>query len=70
LLDQISGETDVKKGAELMLEAENILIGEDNAIIPLYYRSRYVMMAPTVDDWTLTPLSTLYFKDAKEIAAE
>lgn len=70
LLDQVNTETDPAKAAELMHEAEAILIGDDNAVMNLYHRSRYVMFAPTLEDWTLTPLSTLYFKDAVETDAK
>lgn len=69
LLAQINSETDAAKGAELMHQAEEILIGSDNAVLNLYYRSKYMMAAPTVEGWFLTPLNTLYFKDAQEVAA-
>lgn len=69
LLDQINSETDEVKSAELMHQAEEILIGEDMAVLNLYYRSKYMMAAPTVEGWFLTPLNTLYFKDAVEVEA-
>ncbi|WP_433675503.1 peptide ABC transporter substrate-binding protein [Microbacterium gorillae] len=70
LLTQINSETDAAKGAELMHQAEDILVGQDSALINTYYRARNVMFAPTVEGWTLTPLSTLYFKGAQEVAAQ
>lgn len=70
LLAEINSETDPAAAAELMHQAEEILIGEDNAVMNLYHRSRYIMFAPTVENWTLTPLSTMYFKDAVETNAK
>ncbi len=67
LLKKINAEIDPVKGADLMHQAESILIGDDHAVINLFYRSRYVMFAPTVEGWFLTPLNNIYFKDAVEL---
>lgn len=70
LLDEVNSETDPEKAVELMHDAEAILIGEDNAVMNVYHRSRYVMFAPSLEGWTLTPLSTLYFKGAEEVSTK
>jgi len=67
LIREAMGITDPVKGKELMLQGEQILIGEDMALIPLYYRSRVLMMSDSVDGWFLTPLNIMYFKDAVEL---
>ncbi|WRS26564.1 peptide ABC transporter substrate-binding protein [Oscillospiraceae bacterium MB08-C2-2] len=69
LIRETMGTVDAAKGRDLMLKAEQILIGDDMAVIPLYYRSRVLMMSDSVDGWLLTPLNNMYFKNAEEIAA-
>ncbi|SJN21329.1 Oligopeptide ABC transporter, periplasmic oligopeptide-binding protein OppA (TC 3.A.1.5.1) [Microbacterium esteraromaticum] len=70
LLAQINSETDAAKGAELMHQAEEIMMGEDSALINTYYRARNVMFKPSVEGWRLTPLSTLYFKGVTEVSVD
>jgi oligopeptide transport system substrate-binding protein len=55
--------TDPKKAADLMHQAEDVLV-RDMPIISLYSRSLTIMVAPYVKDWALTALANLYFKDA------
>lgn len=68
LIKEATATVDAAQGAALMHQAEDILVGEDHAIINLFYRSRYVMFSPNVDGWFLTPLNYIYFKNADKLA--
>ena len=63
LVKQAQLETDVVKAAEIMREAEEILMA-DYPLIPLFHRSFTFLMNPKVKGWALTPLNNLYFKQA------
>jgi oligopeptide transport system substrate-binding protein len=49
LVDEAALETDLKKRHDLYVEAEKILVGEDAAIIPLYWYTNVQMTKPYVD---------------------
>lgn len=68
LVREAMGTTDLIKGAALMRQAEDIL-GQDMPIIPVFYRSRILMMKDSVQGWFLTPTNNMYFKYAEEVAA-
>lgn len=63
LVKQAQLETDVVKAAEIMRQAEELLMA-DYPLIPLFHRSFTFLMNPKVKGWALTPLNNLYFKEA------
>ena len=67
LVKEAMSTVDLTKGAELMRKADDVLMGEDMAMLPLYYRSRVLMMKDTLDGWYLTPLNNMYFKNCVEL---
>ena len=64
------GTVDPVKGMELMRSGEDILMGEGGfPLIPLYYRSRNIMMKYNVRGWYLTALNNMYFKYCEKVIA-
>jgi oligopeptide transport system substrate-binding protein len=63
LIERAIRETDPKKSADLMHQAEDIFI-RDQPVISLYSRTNTIMVAPYVKNWVLTALNNLYFKEA------
>jgi len=63
LIERAIRETDPKKSADLMHQAEDIII-RDQPVISLYSRTNTIMVAPYVKNWAFTALSNLYFKEA------
>ncbi|MCG8453012.1 MAG: peptide ABC transporter substrate-binding protein [Spirochaetales bacterium] len=56
-------ETDPMKAMTLMRQAEDILMN-DMALLPLYFRSAPMMMAPYVKGWHINPLRNMYLSGA------
>lgn len=63
LYNTAKGEVDEAAALAQMRELEN-MISSDMAIIPLYYRSSTIMVAPHVKGWRLDALNNLSFADA------
>jgi len=63
LIERAIRETDPRKSADLMHQAEDIYI-RDQPVISLYSRTNTIMVAPYVKNWVLTALNNLYFKEA------
>lgn len=63
LVSKAQSETDAVKAAATMREAEEVLMA-DYPFLPLFHRSYTFLMKPSVKSWGLTPLNSLYFKEA------
>lgn len=57
LVEQAAFEPDPDKRAELYLQAENIFIGEDTGIIPIYYYTYVRLYKPWVTEHPISPVS-------------
>lgn len=64
LIDQIRLETDMAKRAELMHQAEDLLM-ETGALLPLYFYTDIYMQKDYLEDVYWTPFGYKYFMDAK-----
>lgn len=51
LLDSLDGESDMAKRLEIYTEAENLLLGEDCALIPIYYSTKEYFLQNWVKDF-------------------
>ncbi len=63
LVAQAQAETDPMKAMKIMRDAEDVLMA-DMPLIPLYYRTTPMMMAPYVKGWVITPLTNMYLSGA------
>jgi oligopeptide transport system substrate-binding protein len=63
LVVQAQNEVDPVKAVAIMQQAEDLAM-DDVAVLPLYHRSNYFMMAPHVKGFYMTPLSELYLREA------
>lgn len=63
LIKSIKAEADPAKRADLMHQAETMLM-ETGAIVPLYHYNDSYMMKPELKDVTITPLGFKYFGQA------
>ncbi len=63
LVAQAQAETDPMKAMKIMRDAEDVLMA-DMPLIPLYYRTTPMMIAPYVKGWTITPLTNMYLSGA------
>ena len=57
-------ETDPAKRNQLMHEAEDILLGQDWALCPIYYYTNTWAVSPALKDWGITPLGYSFFQKA------
>lgn len=65
LIDQIRTETDLAKRAELMHQAEDILIGDDSVLAPIYFYTQKHMMKDDVAGVFYCPLGYYFFNYAQ-----
>ena len=63
LVAQARIEPDPKKVLDLLHEAEQLAIGQDFAIFPLYYETSMVMMKEYVKGWYSDPIGRFHFKN-------
>lgn len=64
LIREAKTEPDPKKVLDILHEAEEIAIGEDFALIPLYYETSRVMIKDYVTGWYTDPIGRFHFKYA------
>ncbi|MDR1541709.1 MAG: peptide ABC transporter substrate-binding protein [Clostridiales bacterium] len=57
-------ETDPAKRDQLLHEAEDILLGQDWALAPIYYYTISWAINPALKDWGVTPLGYKFFQKA------
>ncbi|MDR1914338.1 MAG: peptide ABC transporter substrate-binding protein, partial [Clostridiales bacterium] len=63
-MDASNKESDPAKRNQLLHEAEDILIGEDWAMAPIYYYTITWAVNPNLKDWGVTPLGYKFFQRA------
>lgn len=64
LIGQARAEIDAAKRFELLHEADELLISEDMAVIPLYYPVNNFLVNPSVKDLGINPNGDVYWKGA------
>lgn len=57
--------SDQNERMENMHKAEDILIGEDNVVAPLYFYTNSYMIKPNIKGMYYTPLGYFFFKSAE-----
>ena len=61
LIKQAKTTTDVKERMELLHKAEDMIIGEDNALAPLYFYTQKYMLADGIEGVYYCPLGYFFF---------
>ena len=61
IMTKVLSDSDAAGRMELMHQAEDLLVGEDQAIAPLYYYSQPYMVADDVHGMYYTPLGNFLF---------
>lgn len=61
LIDKANTTVDVAERMSLMHQAEDLLVGQDNAIAPLYFYTQYFMLKDDIKGMYYTPLGFFFF---------